>query len=137
MIDDKISRQMAIDIVKEVCARLLDECKTHVEDGDEAFSSTREVDAILKCNKYIKKALREMEYHYGEHCSNCKEYDKERHSCPRFNDVIASTIRELEQSAFPLDSFLSLDDYDITPESVEDEGGTVKWGIRIRRKEYV
>ena len=130
MIDDKISRQMAINIVEGVCVMLLGECKTHVEDGDE-------VDAILKCNKYIKKALSEMEYHYGEHCSNCKEYDKERHSCPRFNDVIASTIRELEQSTFPLDSFLSLDDYDITPESVEDEGGTVKWGIRIKRKGYV
>jgi len=64
----------------------------------------------------------------------CKEYDNDKHRCPRFNQVIRSTVEDLREDSILLDSFISLDDYDITPESVEDEGGTVKWGIRIKRK---
>lgn len=36
------------------------------------------------------------EPHYDEWCDSCKEYDKEKHSCPRWNKVIKSTVEELK-----------------------------------------
>lgn len=32
-----------------------------------------------------------------EWCTDCKEYDKERHSCPRWNRVIRETVEEMKQ----------------------------------------
>lgn len=29
-------------------------------------------------------------------CTDCKEYDHEKHYCPRFNSVIAKTIKDLK-----------------------------------------
>lgn len=29
-------------------------------------------------------------------CTDCKEYDHQKHCCPRFNSVIAETIRNLK-----------------------------------------
>ena len=34
------------------------------------------------------------ELHYDEWCTDCKEYDQERHCCPRFNKVIRETVEE-------------------------------------------
>jgi len=31
-----------------------------------------------------------------EWCTDCKEYDKERHCCPRFNRVIEETVAEIK-----------------------------------------
>ena len=38
------------------------------------------------------------EQHYDEWCTDCKEYDKERHCCPRWNKVIRQTLDEAQQS---------------------------------------
>lgn len=37
----------------------------------------------------------------GQHewCSDCKEYDKERHCCPRWNSVIRNTVDELSKDS--------------------------------------
>ena len=40
------------------------------------------------------------EPHYDEWCTGCKEYDHERHSCPRWNRVIRQAVEDL-QSAQP------------------------------------
>ena len=32
-----------------------------------------------------------------EWCQDCKEYDQERHCCPRFNRVIKQTMEELKE----------------------------------------
>lgn len=32
----------------------------------------------------------------SEHCHDCKEYDKDKHHCPRFCEVIKSTVEELK-----------------------------------------
>ena len=34
------------------------------------------------------------EPHYDEWCTDCKEYDKERHCCPRWNRVIRQTLKD-------------------------------------------
>ena len=31
----------------------------------------------------------------NEWCTGCKEYDHEKHCCPRFNNVIRETVEEL------------------------------------------
>lgn len=33
----------------------------------------------------------------NEWCTDCKEYDKDNHCCPRFNSVIGNTLNELEE----------------------------------------
>ena len=43
-------------------------------------------------------ALKQPELHYDEWCETCKEYDAERHRCPRFNKVIKATVQEYEAS---------------------------------------
>ena len=32
-----------------------------------------------------------------EWCTDCKEYDKEKHSCPRWNRVIRETVEEMRE----------------------------------------
>lgn len=34
-----------------------------------------------------------------EWCIDCKEYDKEKHCCPRWNKVIRDTVDEIKQNA--------------------------------------
>lgn len=36
------------------------------------------------------------EPHYDEWCTDCKEYDHERHCCPRWNKVIKQTVEDLK-----------------------------------------
>lgn len=38
------------------------------------------------------------EQHPDEWCTDCREYDKERHCCPRFNRVIRETIKEMREN---------------------------------------
>ena len=38
------------------------------------------------------------EQHLDEWCDSCKEYDKKRHSCPRWNKVIKNTVEELKSA---------------------------------------
>ena len=59
---DLIDRQAAIDLVRDICNAIMCECESHYDDevGDEVYEDAREVDAILKCNKEIRKALRNM-----------------------------------------------------------------------------
>ena len=59
---DLIDRQAAIELVKDVCDAIMSGCKRHYDSevGDEVYDDTLEVDAILKCNKGIRNALRDM-----------------------------------------------------------------------------
>ena len=36
------------------------------------------------------------EYRMDEWCTDCKEYDQEKHCCPRFNHVIRATLQEVQ-----------------------------------------
>lgn len=60
--DDLISRQEAIELVKDVCDAIMSGCESRYdpETEDEVYTDIREVDAILKCNKEVRIALRNM-----------------------------------------------------------------------------
>ena len=59
---DIISRQEAINMVRDVCDAIMSCCDSYYdsETGDEVYKDILEVDAILKCNKEIRIALRNM-----------------------------------------------------------------------------
>lgn len=61
-VGELISRTDAIEIVKDVCDAIMSGCKSHYDSevGDEVYDDILEVDAILKCNKEIRKALKGM-----------------------------------------------------------------------------
>ena len=57
---DLISRQDAIDLVRDVCDAILRGCGSHYDGEDVVYDDLLEVDAILKCNKKIRIALKLM-----------------------------------------------------------------------------
>ena len=92
---DSIDRQAAIDLVKDVCDAIMSCCGSHYDEetDDEVYDDIREIDAILKCNKEMRIALKNMPSaeperktgkwiphededgeHYGDKCSECGEW---------------------------------------------------------------
>ena len=59
---DLISRQAAIDLVKDVCDAIMSCCGSHYDEetDDEVYDDILEIDAILKCNKEMRIALKNM-----------------------------------------------------------------------------
>ena len=57
-----VSRQAAIDLVRDVCDAVMSGCESWYdpETKDEVYKDIREVDAILKCNKEVRIALQNM-----------------------------------------------------------------------------
>lgn len=79
-VGDTISRQAAIDDIRTMNPK----------------------DAQLDI-KWVEMWLKQLppaqpELHYDEWCTSCKEYDQEKHCCPRFNRVIKSTVEELKSA---------------------------------------
>lgn len=77
---DLIDREKALVLVKDVCDAILSCCDSHYDEetGDEVYSDIREVDAILKCNKEIRIAIKNMpsaEPEIKNPCSECQEFD--------------------------------------------------------------
>lgn len=71
---DLISRKAAIELVKDVCDAIMSGCESWYdpETEDEVYADIREVDAILKCNKEVRIALRNMPSAQPERtCVNC------------------------------------------------------------------
>ena len=87
---DCISRQQAIDAFNARLGEL-------VVGGEENAKSVE-----MYLNKVIEKieALpsAQPEQNLDEWCDSCKEYDKEKHSCPRWNKVIKNTVDELKSA---------------------------------------
>ena len=46
----------------------------------------------------VERLPSQQAFNGGEWCTDCKEYDHERHCCPRYNDVIRRTIAEIEDA---------------------------------------
>lgn len=66
-----IDRRLAIELVGTVCGAIMSGCGSHYDGYDEVYDDIKEVNAILKCNKEIKIALRNMPVYrrdeqYGE-----------------------------------------------------------------------
>ena len=55
----------------------------------------------LDCINGVEEVLRSLpsaqpELNYDEWCTDCKEYDHERHCCPRWNRVIRETLKDAQ-----------------------------------------
>ena len=82
--DDLISRQDAIDLVRDVCDAILSGCGCHYDSGvgDEVYDDIHEVSTILKCNKAIRKSLMDLPSAQPDiiRCKECKHLFEDK--CP-------------------------------------------------------
>jgi hypothetical protein len=76
--EDIISRQAVINIVEFECGEWSGLAKTIVK-AIEQLSSVR------------------LDYDANEWCHDCKEYNHEKHCCPRYNKIIKKTIEEIKE----------------------------------------
>ena len=73
------------------------------------------------------KDMLEMDYSMDEWCSSCKEYDSEKHCCPRFNKVIRATVQEMEKPHWiPVTERLP-EEYGWHTVTTDDGGVTYRW----------
>lgn len=79
---DLISRQAAIKAIEDL------------QDCYNGFSDTYDKACIIGVLEEVPSA--QSEYRLDEWCTDCKEYDHERHCCPRFNHVIRATLQEVQ-----------------------------------------
>ena len=87
-LNDTISRQAAI---KAIC-----EDGTWLESQgctDISMAERKQRDADILSD--LPSA--QPEHRFDEWCTDCKEYDKEKHCCPRFNQVIRTTLQEVQE----------------------------------------
>ena len=97
---DLVSRQDAIDAVMDEFKRIPTSAiraKTRIEALPSAQPEPS--DAVYRLYKRAYEAGQrnaQPEPHYDEWCTDCKEYDKERHCCPRWNRVIRETLKDAQ-----------------------------------------
>ena len=84
MKDDCISRQAAIEAIRASASKYTGFMEMEMYTDDDAVEAIEGVPSA------------QPEYHFDEWCTDCKEYDHERHCCPRFNAVIRTAIEEME-----------------------------------------
>lgn len=83
MIDDKLTLTLKSPIT--------DEQWDEITDAD--FEHTDRIWFETKHGKVeFVKAPAQPDYKPDEWCTDCKEYDKEKHCCPRFNRVIRTAM---------------------------------------------
>lgn len=75
--DVLISKDEAVDTVRKMCQMILDKCATHYDEDlkDEVYDNTLEVDAILRCNKYIRIALNALPYREEDSTGKIDSHD--------------------------------------------------------------
>lgn len=80
--DNLINRESALETVKNTCSVLMLNCSNHYDSEveDTVYDDIKEVDAILKCNKHICKALKKLPTAPSNiiRCKDCKFYTKMR-----------------------------------------------------------
>lgn len=87
--DDLISRQAAIDALRNRWLKTMNFDGIGEDIAEECEICLRTVPSVQPDERMLH-----------ESCTDCPLYDKDRHSCPRFNKVIPETLRAL-QSAQP------------------------------------
>lgn len=85
--NDLISRQAAIGLVRDICDAVMSGCESlyDSEIEEEVYKDIREVDAILKCNKEVRIALRNLPSAEPEPCDFCiynEDCEEMRLYCP-------------------------------------------------------
>lgn len=89
-VSDCISRQAAIEALGE---------EPMVWDDDSDYELGQR--SQWKADKLaIESVPPEREAKLNEWCFDCKEYDQERHCCPRWNRVIRNTVEELKAEPY-------------------------------------
>lgn len=63
-------------------------------DGEDEIAERNQWRRDVKAIKAVPTV--QPEIHFDEWCTDCKEYDHEKHCCPRFNKVIRRTVEELK-----------------------------------------
>jgi DNA-directed RNA polymerase subunit RPC12/RpoP len=81
--EDAISRQAAIDALDE----RFDEIP---------MEQTTEILLLRKDLRTLPPV--QPKYNTSEWCKTCKEYNQDKHCCPRYNNVIRETVEEIKQS---------------------------------------
>lgn len=78
---DMISRQAAIDSI----------CRTVCDNPEICESPCDEIKVL----EIMPSAQPEM--NLDEWCTDCKEYDHDKHCCPRWNRVIRQTLKDMKE----------------------------------------
>lgn len=80
------------EMIKACKKRLME--ATNIETRPEEMAV---IDSILFRFWQMKWLPQQREPKLDEWCTDCKEYDKERHSCPRWNRVIRETLNDMPE----------------------------------------
>ena len=83
-INDTISRQAAVDRINKQRKHLQPDVYPQDKIGDAAYRI---------CAEFIDR-LPSAQPDLDEWCTDCKEYDSEKHCCPRFNRVIKNALKD-------------------------------------------
>ncbi len=101
--DDLISRQTAIDALWKSLFEYEDKTEKQFIESDELDVVDWIGHRIFAQNMndidrqtILTLPSAELEYKLDEWCEDCKEYDHEKHCCPRFNRVIRTALSEAE-----------------------------------------
>lgn len=89
---DLIDRQAAINAL----ARIFDQCEeieAHLPKGDPDITGYKMYPDYMIVWEYLHQ-LPSAQPELDEWCTDCKEYDQERHCCPRWNRVIRETLKD-------------------------------------------
>ena len=103
--DDLISRKSLYDKMREAeelaRQRVLD-TRTSFPDGSLNPAYVRYMAQLSERTRFKEmiydEPSAERDYKFDEWCTECKEYDKEKHCCPRFNQVIRTTLQEVQEN---------------------------------------
>lgn len=87
--DELISKQAAIDALNQQAETMRGWSERYAEQRKGVLTAVNIVEDL---------SATQPELHYDEWCTSCKEYDQEKHYCPRFNRVIKSTVEELKSA---------------------------------------
>ncbi len=90
--DELISRQAAIDALGKESDAIF-----RTKEKGATFPDRAWFDGMAYAESVIRNLpSAQPEYRLDEWCTDCKEYDTEKHCCPRFNKVIRTTLDEME-----------------------------------------
>ena len=91
-------------MTKDEALKKMQTVKSYMTSGNPIWSVTEMGEAF----DMAIEALEQPKPHLDEWCTDCKEYDSEKHSCPRFNHVIRNAM---EQRWIPVTERLPDEDY--------------------------
>jgi hypothetical protein len=101
-----MTRETARIIVEQLDNYLSHTCQDYGERDHEAMMMA--IKALEQENVLFKSGLlkdcetcraeRQSCYNPDEWCHDCKEYDQDKHCCPRFNNVIRKTVEEIKRA---------------------------------------